>query len=413
MASNLGNYPDNVSDHPQWMNCVYAISGNYGFLPRLLYYATLVFAIFGRRREWLVIGALVSALSYAGTAAIHQMALVSSKSDVYDLDIMGAWAILSTGALAYIAMMHWSSSLRDTDARIILVAWGFLVGTALIFGRTELFDTPLSDPEPACYSSSGKLLIYPLELISPQFNCTYKCFSKRKIMRQANEIMAVPHATLVNKYTNLSVVLVGPIQFAAYAAISWDTQAHTPSGLCVHIVMKHLNPKHKEELVKHIYNASQSTWYGGYFALFHFMMRIKWSWRKGVIAFIALPWFLLGLLVDLFALPFMVINIVLNELSIMETQIPTNEADYAIGQWGPIVSSVLVVLAAIINRYMEMRARAKAIKHALEEDAPAAVESSVFELGEIEEQSVGVVKPSLAHVQTLQDMEEMVKKPKG
>lgn len=61
--------------------------------------------------------------------------------------------------------------------------------------------------------------MYPIELVSPTFNCTYECFSKTKAMRQASEVMAVPHSTLKNKYTDLSVVLVGPIQFAAYAAL--------------------------------------------------------------------------------------------------------------------------------------------------------------------------------------------------
>lgn len=46
-------------------------------------------------------------------------------------------------------------------------------------------------------------------------------------MRQASEVMAVPYSTLKNKYTDLSVVLVGPIQFAAYAALVSDD--FTPS----------------------------------------------------------------------------------------------------------------------------------------------------------------------------------------
>ena len=187
------------------MNCVYAISGTYGLLPRCLYYVTLIFAIFGRTREWLIIGALVSALTYAGTSAIHQMALVQGRENIYDLDILGAWAVLSTGALAFIVMIHWSSTVRNSEARLILIVWGILVGTALIFGRSELFNTDLSPGEPACYSSKGQLLIYPIELISPEFNCTYKCFSYRKPMRQASEVMAVPRSVVKNKWLDLSV----------------------------------------------------------------------------------------------------------------------------------------------------------------------------------------------------------------
>ena len=264
MSNNLGSYPNDIPNHPTHMSCVYAISGTYGFLPRILYYITLVFAIFGRRKEWLVIGALVSALTYAGTSAIHQMALVNSKNPIFDLDIVGAWAVLSTGALAYISMMHWSSTLRDSRARIVLVGWGVLVGIALIFGRVELFDQVLPDSEPACYSSTGRLLKYPIESIRPQFNCTYKCFSARKPMRQASEVMAVPYSLLTDKFMGFTKVLVGPIQFAAYAALSYDTVGHTPSQHCMQIVMKQLNPKRHQEMVKSIYNASQEVPYGGY-----------------------------------------------------------------------------------------------------------------------------------------------------
>jgi hypothetical protein len=418
MATNtLGNYPNNVPEHPTHMNCVYALSGTYGLLPRVVYYVTLILAIFGRTREWLVIGALVSALTYAGTAAIHQMALAEGRADIYDLDILGAWAILSTGALAYIAMMHWSSTLRNTDARLVLLSWGILVGTGLIFGRTELFNSPLSPPEPACYSSKGQLLIYPIELVSPDFNCTYKCFSKRKPMRQANEVMAVPRSTLQNRWTDLSIVLIGPIQFAAYAALSYTSMDHSPSGVCTRIVMKFLDPKHHEAIVKHIYNASEDHMFGGYFALFHFVRRSKWSKSKAIICFLTLPWFVMCLVVDICALPLMVVNIILNELSFGIPQLPVNEANFAIGQWGPIVSSVLVIIATIMNRGMIWHHRRKQAaedrKRENEIRQNTAVGAPTFELAdEVEGQQIGVVKPGLMHVATLKDMEELMRSGK-
>ena len=419
MAGNtLGSFPNTVPDHPTQMYCVYAISGTYGLLPRLLYYVTLVFAIFGRTKEWLIIGALVSALTYGGTSAIHQMALVGGRQQIYDLDILGAWAILSTGALAFIVMVHWSSTVRNTDARLILVIWGLLVGTALIFGRTELFDGKLSPAEPACYSSTGKLLRYPLELISPGFNCTYQCFSAKKPFRQASEVMAIPLSVLENKWTNLSVVLIGPIQFAAYAALSYTSLDHSPSGICTRIVMRSLNPKHHEEITKHIFNASEQHMFGGYFALFHFVRRSKWSVAKVVIYFFTLPWFVLCLVVDICALPLMIVNIVLNELSINRAELPVNEANYAIGQWGPIVSSFLVIIATIINQGQKWYHRRVKIAKERKEEAekinaiPEGGKAQVFELAnKVEGQQTGVevVKPGLAHVSTLKDMEDLLK----
>jgi hypothetical protein len=401
------------SDPISQINCVYAISGSYGVLPRLLYYVTLVFAIFGRSREWLIIGALVSALTYAGTAAIHMMALCSSKAGVFDLDIMAAWAVLSTGALGYIGMIHWSSTLRYSNAKWIMICWGILVGVGLIFGRAALFDTQLSDPEPSCYSTSGDFLEYPIELISPEFKCTYKCFSISKPMRHMYEIVAVPSQLLNNKYSGLALVLVGPIQFAAYAALSIDTQEHNPSQMCQRAVMKYLiHPGHKETLTKTVYNASSNGWYGGYFALLTYIGRTKWTIRKTLICSFLLPWLFLAFLIDLFCLPMMVANIILNEITLLHGDLPVNETNNAVGQWGPVVNSLLVVIAACMGKLIEMRQNLKKSKVLEEPEGTATMVPPDLEQGFMEEQVTGVVKPKLAHVQTLQDMGDLMMKPK-
>jgi hypothetical protein len=418
MSSNIDPNTNPSGPPVTHINCVYAISGTYGLLPRILYYVTLVFAIFGRRTEWLIIGALVSALTYAGTAAIHLMALASSKSDVFDLDIMGAWAVLSTGALAYIGIFHWSSTLRESRSRVVLICWGFLVGTSLIFGRAELFDTPLTPPEPACYSSKGMLLQSPLELANPEFNCTYQCFDVSKPMRQKSEIMAVPHRVVDNsRWRTLTYVLVGPIQFAAYAATSLDAAQHTPSQGCVKLVMSYMiHPSQRGEFARTVYNAGVERWYGGYLALFSYVKRSRWSYKKWLLCFLLIPWLTMGLMIDILCLPLMAINIVFNESRLMQGDLPTNEANKAIGQWGPIVSAVLVLLAALINKGLELWERRKRTKK-----LDSVVESIVVADEDLESgstkgyaaedaQETGVVKPKLAHVQTLQDLGDMTRR---
>lgn len=396
------------------IKCVYAISGTYGLLPRLLYYVTLAFAIFGRSREWLIIGALVSALTYAGGAAIHMMALVTSKTGVYDLDIAAAWAVLSTGALGYIGMIHWSSTLRDSNARIILVCWGVLVGISLIFGRAVLFDTAPTPPEPACYSSSGQFLEYPIQLASREFNCTYQCFSISKPMRHLSETIAIPAHVLDNKYSGMLIALVGPIQFAAYAALSLDGIAHSPSQLCQHAVMKHLiHPGHKEEFTKIVYKASAESWYGGYFAVLSFIRRSKWTPAKVVIVSLSIPWLFLGLLIDILCIPLMVANIIINELVLQTGGWPVNESNNNAGQWLPIVNSAMVLVAACISKFLELRQRSEKRKVLTAEreskGQTAAMTQHDVELGiaDGEGQVTGVVKPKLVHVPTLQDIDAL------
>ena len=57
--------------------CAYAISGNYGFLPRLLYYVLLIFALILRKHTWLSPAALGVAMTYAATSCVHAFALLT------------------------------------------------------------------------------------------------------------------------------------------------------------------------------------------------------------------------------------------------------------------------------------------------------------------------------------------------
>lgn len=326
--------------------------------------------------------------------------------------------MLSTGAIAYIAMMHWSSTLKHSRARVVMVMWGFLVGIALT--RSAVFDTPFSPAEQACHGRHGRLLQYPIQLESGLFECTYKCFSVEKPMRMRSELIAVPIGILQNSYSRLAYVLIGPVQFAAYAAISWDSHEHTPSQLCTRIVMKYLNPKHHEDITKLIYNTSQERWYGGYFVLFSFVRRPVWGPRKALLCFLAIPWFVLALVIDVLSIPLLITNVVLNELNFLGSNLPVNEANRAIGQWGPIVGSALVVYAAIVNRGLEWREEREKVKKQRREEQDVDGKMTTLrpdeielELGRVNEQTCGVVKPGIVHVQTLRDMDEIVTRPNG
>ena len=398
---------NNTSQDADLMLCVYPISGTYGLLPRLLYYATLVLAIFGRSQEWLVIGALASALTYAGTAAIHAMALCNSRQVVFDLDIHGAWAVLSTGALAYITLINWSTTLRNSRARMVMVCWGLLVGVGLIFGRAELHDTQLSLGEPACHSSRGDLLSAPSQLLDPSFSCTYQCFSTRKPMREQSETIAIPRAALTGIHSRLSLIMIGPVMFAAYAAITFDTREHSPSQLFTRMVITYLDPKHHAELTKSIYNASSESWYGGYFALFSFVHRSKWSVRKCLLSFLAIPWFALGLAVDLLCIPLLITNVVLNELNILGSHLPFNELPLAVGQWGPIVSAILIVIASIINKGVEILENRRNASDIPREETQV-THPVKHDPGALEGQTSGVVSRSIGRQETLKDLDQML-----
>lgn len=403
-----------ISRDQERINCVYPLSGQYGFLSRLLYYLSLVLAILGRYKEWLVLGALASALAYGGSAAIHIMALATSKKPVYDLDILGCYAILSTGVMAYSALVHWSTTVRHSRARIILVLWGALVGTGIIFGRSELMDIQPAT-EPACRSSTGELLSTPYQLFDPQFNCTYQCFSALEPMRQQSETMAVPSQVLNGHYSGYSILLIGPVLAAAYKSISYETHAHSPSQLLTRFVMAYINHKRNEKLTQHMYNAASETWYGGYFLFFHYLRRAKKSWKVALFAFLIYPWLLLELAIDICTPPLFITNIVLNELNLMRSGLPINEQTFAIGQWAPMVSAVLVLIAAAINKFLHVREARKGAEDIPRDELPTVAEPS-SEVASTDGQMTGVVVPELKHQETLKDMETILaasKKSKG
>ena len=362
------------------------------------------------------------------------MALASSKLGVFDLDVLGAWAVLSTGAIAYMAMIHWSDTLRRSHARIIMVCWGILVGISLLFGRVILYDTPLNEGERACYSTTmpRKLLQYPAQLqySSETFNCTYKCFSALKPMRSPSEIMAVPRSMLDNNYSYLNVILLGPVLFAAYTAISWDTREHTPSQLYTRLVMRWLIPERdpsskeqRDRMTQAIYNASAETWYGGYVVLFTYVHRLRWGKRKATLSFLLMPWMGLELAMDILCVPLLIGNIVLCELNILGSHLPVNENMHSIGQWGQIVNTVLIMFAAFMLKGIEMYKEWKRISaenveiprenlHQVELDERRRhSEKTVIDthVGDVEGQTSGVTIRSLRHAETLQDMEDMIR----
>lgn len=56
--------------------CVHPISGQYGFLPRLLYYVLVIFSLIFCEHDRLSTAALGTAMTYAATASVHAFALL-------------------------------------------------------------------------------------------------------------------------------------------------------------------------------------------------------------------------------------------------------------------------------------------------------------------------------------------------
>ena len=129
--------------------CIYAISGQYGFLPRLMYYLLLIFSLILRKHFWLSTAALGTAMTYAATASVHAFALLlryryhtpsfSNLDWIYlppkelgDVDLQAIFPILVAGSIMLTPILSFSSTVREHEAHSVVIFWGALLFCAMV-----------------------------------------------------------------------------------------------------------------------------------------------------------------------------------------------------------------------------------------------------------------------------------------
>lgn len=140
-------FQPNVFSYEQF--CVYPISGQYGFLPRLLYYVLLIFSLILREHDWLSTAALGTAMTYAATASVHALALllryryrtpawgnfdwIYLRADqLGDIDLQAIFPILVAGSIMLTPILNFSTTVRHHEAHSVLVFWGILLFCAMV-----------------------------------------------------------------------------------------------------------------------------------------------------------------------------------------------------------------------------------------------------------------------------------------
>ncbi len=129
--------------------CIYAISGQYGFLPRLLYYLLLTFSLILRKHFWLSTAALGTAMTYAATASVHAFALLLRyryhtprlqnldwiylpPNELGDIDLQAIFPILVAGSIMLTPILNFSTTVRQHEAHSVIIFWGLLVFCAMV-----------------------------------------------------------------------------------------------------------------------------------------------------------------------------------------------------------------------------------------------------------------------------------------
>jgi hypothetical protein len=145
--------------------------------------------------------------------------------------------------------------------------------------------------------------------------------------------------------------------------------------------------------------------------LVQYMHRQPWSRLHIFHALFVYPWLVIELLLDVLTPPMFITNVILNELNLQGQNLPTNEQAYAIGQWSPVVSTLLVIIASAVVKGLEIWENRRKIDIPREEwpthpdlKSDTLPDPRVMEEGQIS----GIVVPKLQYAETLRDMEKIL-----
>lgn len=327
--------------------CVYPMSGQYEALQHFLYYGLLLFAVFARHQVWLVTGAVASALTYSGTAAIHSIILAAvSRNSLLDLDSFGTWAVVSAGCLIMLPVAEFSETLRESLARPVFKFWGTLVMIGVICSAVACLRK--YPEETACRSLDGVLLTGPNHGNMSIFNCTYSCFSTSQPLRSPTEITVLMKRTLLGLRGKILIpTVIMTTGFGYYGGfigflISGRKRTKAELHKAIRDIESYLSSpeSHRVIVVREPSGGNPRQ------LAREEMRRLQEELRTGkyqpdpCLAFV-------GALGPLF---FFVV-VCLNEICIFAGGgLPFNEPAYAVGQWSGCVSIILVLIASAITQ---------------------------------------------------------------
>ncbi|KAL4914545.1 hypothetical protein BDW62DRAFT_138927 [Aspergillus aurantiobrunneus] len=330
--------------------CVYPLSGVYAPLQRILFYILLSFGVIGRRQRWLVAGALASAMTYCGAAAIHSFFLIAqARSPVVDLDVYGVFAATSTGIMLTAPLLAWSKTLQtvEREIRSLITLWALLILVGAILSVATIYIRGNIDG-PTCYDSALYLDISAASTLEDlSANCTFVCFQEaRPLGRSPGDILAWKNQ--LDPPFHITAAFVPTVT----ASIPGSIVALTWSFRKGHSYL-FLPPP--------IFSRVELSWIGEW--LFGRRQHDGISPRRSSFARIGsaevppspvrYPRLLLAYqyYFALGSFGVFVVNLVMNEVRFQH--LPTNEMPFEVGQWSPWVGVGLILLAQVLCQLLK------------------------------------------------------------
>ncbi|KAI9892762.1 MAG: hypothetical protein M1814_001182 [Vezdaea aestivalis] len=385
----------NSTSYSRPVVCAYPISGQYGQLPRYLYYFLLVFSLLFRRHIWLSTAALGVAMTYSASAALHAFALFvrfrnkipdlfqQNPSDWGDLDLQGIFPVVFAGSIMLTPVLNWSITIRRHEARPVVVLWGLLLfaasigclsvlftksgGAPLLFPSTAICQRDLSNP----FCQYEALDRYSTNAFSKTSYSSCNCFdlcgtiqTKQPFRRNSqlsayiigDKIQALNDGkggkTVIGFFIAnaviLAVVLVQglfgllEVQVSQSAVRNWIYRKLTKSHLHDRFLQKVRSGF--SETSRHIVSnpTHEKQW----------ILRSKESGRDFLKFFAKLAAsfiYFFSLFLAAICVPLFISTLIINEIYVLE--FPQSEEADAVGQWSTYAGAIFVFIAAIIVRY--------------------------------------------------------------
>ncbi|KAL1959057.1 hypothetical protein VTO42DRAFT_3298 [Malbranchea cinnamomea] len=120
--------------------CAWPVSGQYGPGTRVLYYILIAACVFARKAEWLRNAYLAGALLFPAVAAVHGIVLAAVHVDAaVDMDVYGAFQLCSIGILAAPVTARLSRTYFYDPGRNTIFLWTGLILAGLLSLTVEFF----------------------------------------------------------------------------------------------------------------------------------------------------------------------------------------------------------------------------------------------------------------------------------
>jgi hypothetical protein len=337
------------------VNCVIPVSGVYCLLNRSLLFAEIFFGLvaLSLSYEWLSVISIAAAMNYTAVAAIHAIILFVSGSQhllYFPYDTVMLFEILGASVLLAHPLQQWSQTLQKrvfARTSFVLACWCVLVCTAFI-----LIDR--SDPHlelPTTEIDGSTQIPLGLGLSLNDLLCN-DCFN--------DTINRLPLLTTPEAWKNLhGRVIPCPNPDPAFLSPWYRDSSLVPA--LFQLDSLELNKSFLElDYVFSIYSiiASAATvalaFHGQHSTHFVRAKIYLWfrgertsRWRPKVGLVVALLYHAIQFILGIASLPIAIVSIVLNEYT--NTGLPLSEQPSDLGQWGPCVGALLLVLVVILN----------------------------------------------------------------